>query len=43
MIIYNPLKTVLGIKNNRYGRQSYNSDTINLLKRDHRHKSVLDD
>jgi len=37
------LQTILGIKNNWYGRHSYNNDTINLLKAELHHKSVLDD
>jgi len=43
MIIDKLLPTVLGIKSNWYRRLSYNSDTINLLRPDHHHKSVLDD
>jgi hypothetical protein len=37
------LWTVLGIRNNWYGRHSFNNDTINLLKPDHHHESLLDD
>ena len=43
MFIYKLLRTVLGIKNNWYGRHSYNDDTINLRKPDHHPKYVLDD
>jgi len=41
MIINKLLPTVLEIKNNWYRRLSYTNDTINLLKPDHHHKSVL--
>ena len=41
MIVNKPIQTVLGIKNYWYRRLSYNSDTRNMLKPDHHHKSVL--
>jgi hypothetical protein len=34
---------LLGIRNNWYGRHSFNNDTINLLKPHHHHESVVDD